>query len=142
MTVLSKKEDISLVLCGEAGQGIQTVETILAQAIKKSGYNIFSTKEYMSRVRGGQNSTEIRVSSQRVASYVNRIDILLALSSGAIIHLQDRISENTVILGDPEHLKYLKKIGNWKKAIMIEIVLLRSHLWKLPRNWEDQYLPM
>lgn len=109
MTFLSKKEDISLVLCGEAGQGIQTVEAILAQAIKKSGYNIFSTKEYMSRVRGGQNSTEIRISSQRVASYVNRIDMLLALSSGAIMHLKDRISENTVILGDPEHLKIVKE---------------------------------
>lgn len=131
MTFLSKKEDISLVLCGEAGQGIQTVETILAQAIKKSGYHIFSTKEYMSRVRGGQNSTEIRISSQRVASYVNRIDILLALSSGAIIHLQDRISENTVILGDPEHLKILKEDweleeGHNDRNSIIEIPLLET----------------
>ncbi|NYB51009.1 MAG: 2-oxoacid:acceptor oxidoreductase subunit alpha [Methanobacteriaceae archaeon] len=109
MTVLSKKDDISLVLCGEAGQGIQTVESILAQTIKQSGYHIFSTKEYMSRVRGGQNSTEIRVSSHRVASYLHRIDILLALSSGALKHLKDRISNDTIILGDPEHLKAAKK---------------------------------
>ena len=108
MTVFLKEEDISLVLCGEAGQGIQTVEAILAQAVKQSGYNIFSTKEYMSRVRGGQNSTEIRVSSHRVASYVDRIDILLALSSGAINHLKDRISSDTLIIGDPEHLKSVK----------------------------------
>ncbi|BDZ67546.1 2-oxoacid:acceptor oxidoreductase subunit alpha [Methanobacterium ferruginis] len=111
MGFLSEKEDISLVLCGEAGQGIQTVEAILAQAIKQSGYHIFSTKEYMSRVRGGQNSTEIRVSSHRVASYVNRIDILLALSSGAIKHLKDRISDDTLIIGDPEHLKTVKEEG-------------------------------
>lgn len=108
MTVFLKEEDISLVLCGEAGQGIQTVEAILAQAVKQSGYNIFSTKEYMSRVRGGQNSTEIRVSSHRVASYVDRIDILLALSSGAVNHLKDRISSDTLIIGDPEHLKSVK----------------------------------
>ncbi len=108
MTVFLKEEDISLVLCGEAGQGIQTVEAILAQAVKQSGYNIFSTKEYMSRVRGGQNSTEIRVSSHRVASYADRIDILLALSSGAVNHLKDRISSDTLIIGDPEHLKSVK----------------------------------
>jgi 2-oxoglutarate/2-oxoacid ferredoxin oxidoreductase subunit alpha len=108
MTVFLKEEDISLVLCGEAGQGIQTVEAILVQAIKQSGYNIFSTKEYMSRVRGGQNSTEIRVSSHRVASYVDRIDLLLALSSGAIDHLRDRISPDTLIIGDPQHIKSAK----------------------------------
>ena len=42
----------------------------------------------MSRVRGGENSTEIRVSSKRVISYVNRIDIFLALSEGAVPHLR------------------------------------------------------
>ena len=109
MTVLSEKDDISVVLCGEAGQGIQTVETILAQAIKRSGYNIFSTKEYMSRVRGGQNSTQIRVSSHRVSSYVKRIDILFALSSGAIKHLEDRISQDTFIIGDSEHIKSIRE---------------------------------
>lgn len=104
-----------MVLCGEAGQGIQTVETILAQAIKRSGYNIFSTKEYMSRVRGGQNSTQIRVSSHRVSSYVKRIDILFALSSGAIKHLEDRISQDTFIIGDSEHIKSLGE-GNTQKS--------------------------
>jgi 2-oxoglutarate ferredoxin oxidoreductase subunit alpha len=88
----SSKEDVSIVICGEAGQGIQTVESILVQAIKMGGYHVFSSKEYMSRVRGGENSTEIRISSQRLTSYVERIDILLALSEGAIDHLNQRIT--------------------------------------------------
>ena len=57
------KDDVSLVICGSAGQGIQTVETILTQLLKRAGFHVFGTKEYMSRVRGGSNSTEIRVSS-------------------------------------------------------------------------------
>ena len=105
MLIDSSRKDVSIVLCGEAGQGIQTVETILVNAIKKSGYNVFSTKEYMSRVRGGENSTEIRVSSNRVFSYVDRIDILLALSEGAIPHLENRITSNTFVMGDEKHLK-------------------------------------
>ncbi len=164
MIFLSEKEDISLVLCGEAGQGIQTVETIMAQAIKKSGYHIFSTKEYMSRVRGGQNSTEIRISSHRVASYVKRIDILLALSSGAIEHLNDRISENTIILGDPEHLKIVKEElsisdSTKDKNNIIEIPLIEtaqqvgglifanviaagvlSHIFNIPKEVFDQII--
>ncbi|MEN4007159.1 MAG: 2-oxoacid:acceptor oxidoreductase subunit alpha [Methanobacteriaceae archaeon] len=98
-------EDVSIVLCGEAGQGIQTVEAILVQAVKLGGYNVFSSKEYMSRVRGGENSTQIRVSSKRVNAYVDRIDILVAISKGAINHLKERISKNTIIIGDEETLK-------------------------------------
>jgi 2-oxoglutarate ferredoxin oxidoreductase subunit alpha len=101
----SLKEGVSLVLCGEAGQGIQTVEEILVQAVKLGGYNVFSSKEYMSRIRGGENSTEIRVSSNRVVAYVNRIDILIAISRGAIDHLKDRISDDTIIMGDEDTLK-------------------------------------
>jgi len=107
MSIDSSGKDVSIVLCGEAGQGIQTVETILVKAIKKSGYNVFSTKEYMSRVRGGENSTEIRVSSKRVFSYVDRIDILLSLSKGAVPHLKNRITSDTLIMGDEMHLKSL-----------------------------------
>ena len=101
----SSKEDVSIVICGEAGQGIQTVESILVQAIKMGGYHVFSSKEYMSRVRGGENSTEIRISSKRLTSYVERIDILLALSQGAIEHLNQRITPETLIIGDEKNLK-------------------------------------
>ncbi|MEG3223932.1 MAG: 2-oxoacid:ferredoxin oxidoreductase subunit alpha [Methanobacteriales archaeon Met13] len=95
-----EKNDISLVLCGEAGQGIQTVEQILVRAFKMTGFNVSASKEYMSRVRGGQNSTQIRVSSRRVAAFLDRTDILVALSPGAIKHLQNRISSATIIIGD------------------------------------------
>lgn len=99
------KEDVSIVLCGEAGQGIQTVESILIQTVKLGGYNVCSSKEYMSRVRGGENSTQIRVSSDRITAYVDRIDILVAISKGAIDHLKERISDDTIIMGDEETLK-------------------------------------
>ncbi len=92
------EDDISIVLCGEAGQGIQTVENILVRAVKNSGCNVFSTKEYMSRVRGGMNSTLIRASSTAVRSYVDRIDVLIALSEGTINHLKDRLSDDTLII--------------------------------------------
>lgn len=49
---------------------------------KDSGFHVFATKEYMSRVRGGNNTTEIRVSSRRVRSFVDRIDVLIPLGKG------------------------------------------------------------
>jgi 2-oxoglutarate/2-oxoacid ferredoxin oxidoreductase subunit alpha len=102
---LSKKDDLSIVLCGEAGQGIQTLENILIKVIKLGGYNVFSSKEYMSRVRGGENSTQIRISSKRINAYLDRIDVLVSLSKGAINHLKNRISEETIIIGDKENIE-------------------------------------
>ncbi|NPV50358.1 MAG: 2-oxoacid:acceptor oxidoreductase subunit alpha [Candidatus Methanofastidiosum sp.] len=95
-------EGISIVLCGEAGQGIETIEDILTRILKISRYNVFSAREYMSRVRGGINSTEIRVSPKRNRAYVDRIDLLFALSKNSINHLKGRITENTIIFGDKE----------------------------------------
>ncbi len=98
------KGDISIVLCGEAGQGIQTVERILTHVLKLSGFNVFATKEYMSRIRGGSNSTEIRVSSRRVSTVAQRMDILIPLSKGAIEHVKRRISPETIIIGEKENI--------------------------------------
>jgi 2-oxoglutarate ferredoxin oxidoreductase subunit alpha len=95
-------DSVSVVLCGQAGQGIQTVEFLLTRMLKLAGYNVFATKEYMSRVRGGTNSTEIRVSSGPVRAPVNRIDLLFALDKGALSHLADRISPQTTILAEKE----------------------------------------
>lgn len=93
-------KDISIVLGGEAGQGIQTIEFILARVLKRSGYHIFSTKEYMSRIRGGSNSILIRVSSRQVAAPVDRIDILVPLDRKALARLGARTDSKTVIIGD------------------------------------------
>lgn len=43
-------DDVSLVLCGEAGQGVKTVEGILTRILKRAGYHVFACREFMSRV--------------------------------------------------------------------------------------------
>lgn len=102
--------DISIVLCGEAGQGIETIEDILTKFLKASRYNIFSAREYMSRIRGGVNSTEIRISPNPVRAYVDRIDILFAFSNKAIEHLKEKTSEKTLIFGDKEVVGNLQNV--------------------------------
>ena len=99
------ENQLSIVLCGEAGQGIQTVEHILTRVFKLSGFHVFSTPEFMSRIRGGCNSTEIRISSKRVAAFVNRIDILVSFSKCAIPHLKERISSQTIIITEKENIE-------------------------------------
>ena len=92
--------EISVVLCGAAGQGVQTVEPLLVKALTRSGYHVFATKESMSRVRGGSNSTEIRIADRHVEAFVDRIDLLVPLNGGLRANIWKRLDGKTVILGD------------------------------------------
>jgi len=100
----STKNDVAIVVGGQAGQGISTIESILTMILKRSGYHVFTTKEYMSRIRGGSNSTLIRVGSHRVRANVDRIDLLLALDSDILDHLSGRITAGTLIVGEKDKL--------------------------------------
>ncbi len=95
-------QDVSIVMCGAAGQGIQTVEQLLVGIFKNAGYNVYATKEYESRVRGGSNSTELRVSDSRVSAMVDRIDILIPFDKAAVEHLRSRIVSETLIIADQD----------------------------------------
>jgi 2-oxoglutarate ferredoxin oxidoreductase subunit alpha len=92
--------DLSIVLSGEAGQGLQTLEQLMLQVFKLSGYHVYSYSEFMSRIRGGNNSTQIRISSRKTAACARRIDIFVPIHAGAMSRFRDRISRETVILGD------------------------------------------
>ena len=94
--------DISMVFGGEAGQGLQTVTDTLLHVLKKSGCNVFSCTEYMSRIRGGCNTTEIRITDKNRNAYLDRIDMLFVLSSLAVEHLRDRINSETLIFVEKE----------------------------------------
>ena len=99
------ERDICIVLAGAAGQGIQTLEKILVNTLRRK-YHIYATKEYMSRVRGGINSTEIRVSNEKVRSYFNTIEILIPLHKDVLKRksIRNRINQETVIISDKEIL--------------------------------------
>jgi 2-oxoglutarate ferredoxin oxidoreductase subunit alpha len=94
--------ELSILLAGEAGAGINSTESILTTAIKKDTRNFFATKEYMSRVRGGTNSTTIRVSSKRVAALSGTVDIFIPLDAAAFARHEKDLRNSTLILADPK----------------------------------------
>ncbi len=115
-------DDISIVLAGAAGQGIQTIQHMLTHILKLEGYHVFAMKEYMSRVRGGVNSTQVRICSKRISAYLDRMDIFLPLNLDSLNRYKHRVNENTIIIGEKEKLekgivdiplsKIAKELGN------------------------------
>jgi 2-oxoglutarate ferredoxin oxidoreductase subunit alpha len=97
-------ESYSVVLSGEAGQGLKTIETLFMKLLRQSGYYAFMTKELMSRVRGGNNTTELRISSGPVYAFTDRIDLLIVLGKNGIRRIEKRLSPDTIVTGEADHL--------------------------------------
>jgi 2-oxoglutarate ferredoxin oxidoreductase subunit alpha len=69
---------------GEAGQGVESSGAGFAKALVRAGWHIFGIQDYYSRIRGGHNFYQIRVSDQPVYSHVEPVDLLLALTQEAV----------------------------------------------------------
>jgi 2-oxoglutarate ferredoxin oxidoreductase subunit alpha len=107
---------LTIVLSGSAGQGLKTLETLLSHSIKQS-YHLFTTAEIMSRIRGGNNTVELRIGHDEIYAYKDQIDLLFLLNSNSYYRLPKRINKNTQIFGEmnyltPEQKKDTKGIFN------------------------------
>jgi 2-oxoglutarate/2-oxoacid ferredoxin oxidoreductase subunit alpha len=93
--------ELSILLAGEAGAGINSTETVLTAVLKKERRHVFATKEFMSRVRGGTNSTTIRAASTRVTVLSGIVDIFIPLDADAFTRYGKSLQDTTLILADP-----------------------------------------
>ena len=71
----------------------------------RAGYHVFSHQDYESRIRGGHNFYQIRVSGAPVSSSREKIDILIALDRASIAQHRDELAENGRIVYDSCLLK-------------------------------------
>ncbi|HET58390.1 MAG TPA: 2-oxoacid:acceptor oxidoreductase subunit alpha [Deltaproteobacteria bacterium] len=101
---MRSRDDLSLVLCGEAGRGIQSVESVATGLLKSAGFHVFSWKEFMSRVRGGSNSTSIRIASHPVEAPLDRVDLFFPFDAAALRHVQHRVTSDTIVFADEDIL--------------------------------------
>ncbi len=118
---MKKIQGYTVVLGGEAGQGVQYIETMLVRVAKQSGYHVFATKEYMSRIRGGINTSEIRLHGASLRAHVDHIDLLVPLKTGVIAHLGRRVCEDTLIVGEQTALDDARGTAMPFSAMAIEI---------------------
>ncbi len=96
--------EITIMLAGEAGAGVQSAEAIITASMKQAGYHVFATKEYMSRVRGGTNSTTIRISGNRVDCQFDKPDIFIPLDAQAYNRHAKSMKSSCLIIGDAKNL--------------------------------------
>lgn len=90
----------NLLIGGAAGQGIETTAAVLEKLLKRSGYHVFTVRDFMSRVRGGHNFTLIRFGSEIIQSHSYKLDGMIALNDETVELHKDQIQDNGFILCD------------------------------------------
>jgi 2-oxoglutarate ferredoxin oxidoreductase subunit alpha len=105
---------------------MDTISSILEKILQKRGYEIFTTKDYMSRIRGGHNFIQVRFGTKKITSHSNNLDIILALNKETVDYHKERLKDKGIIILE-DSLEYddkrvlslplntiSKKIGNTK----------------------------
>ncbi len=96
------KMEYTIRIGGAAGQGMQFINSLLVKFFSQTGFYLFNNQDYMSRIRGGHNFSQIRVATQPVTSSRNHVDLLVALNLETIeIHHQS-LTKGGLILYDAD----------------------------------------
>lgn len=115
---------LNILIGGAAGQGIDTTAAIFEKLLKRDGFFVFTSRDFMSRIRGGHNFTLIRFGSETITSHSNRLDALVALDEESItLHLHQLsdqgfiLCDSSIETNDPRAIridmqKIAKEIGN------------------------------
>ena len=103
VTLMNK--ELNIKIAGAAGQGMQTLGFILGKVLTRSGYHVFAIQDNESRIRGGHNFFQLRISEKAVFSMTSLVDILIALNENAFTAHQEELSERGAIIFDDEKIK-------------------------------------
>lgn len=96
--------ELNVRIGGEAGQGLLTIASILTHAVVDTGLHVCATFDYMSRVRGGHNFVQIRMSETPVETPRRLCDIVVALSVGAVEADHAAVHPDGILVADAEGL--------------------------------------
>ncbi len=90
----------NILVGGAAGDGIDTVVAVFEKAVKRSGYHVFTSRDFMSRIRGGHNFTQVRFGRDPITCHRDRLDGIVAFNAETVELHRDRLADAGFILCD------------------------------------------
>lgn len=76
--------DLSIRIGGEAGQGMESTAAGFAKALARGGLHVHLLQDFMSRIRGGHNYSQVRVAAEPLYGHSRHIQILLAFNAETV----------------------------------------------------------
>ena len=97
--------DFNILVGGEAGQGVQSVGTILSKTLAYGDFHVFADQDYESRIRGGHNFFRVRVKNGEVQAVSLELDMLVALNRETVDLHKNELKPGGVVVYDSEQAK-------------------------------------
>jgi len=114
---------LNIRIAGAAGQGVQTASDLVGRAAARQGLHASCVNDAESRIRGGLNFNQLRLSQVPAAGVSERIDVLLALNEQALRAYGPNTSQDGVVIGPSAAstaglglVSIARKAGNEKAA--------------------------
>lgn len=102
-------QELSILVGGEAGAGLDTTGQILLLCSSRNGLYAFGSTEIPSLIRGGHNSFSVRTGNEKVLGHTQHIHILLALNEETIVLHEEDVIEDGAIIYDGDILPDIQK---------------------------------
>lgn len=93
---------MNILVGGAAGQGMDTIAYLLGKTLTREGYGVLTTKDYMSRVRGGHNFSLLCVEAETPWSTATTTEILVALNEETYLLHREKLVTTGRIVFDPD----------------------------------------
>ena len=93
-------EVFGIKIAGPAGAGSMSAGETLVRAFTRAGYYCQGYPEYPSLIKGGHTSYLVTISEKPFPNNAPRVDLLLALTQGALDNEHQSIAETTHVIAD------------------------------------------
>lgn len=86
-------------ITGAAGEGVKSTGLMFSKVCLRSGLHTFDYSDYPSLIRGGHNTYQVHVSTEKVYSQIEPVDVLVDLNgNGVKFHSQEMAPESVIIV--------------------------------------------
>jgi 2-oxoglutarate ferredoxin oxidoreductase subunit alpha len=120
--------EVSVLIGGKAGDGINNAGAIVAQLLNHLGYRIYLYFDYPSLIRGGHNFAVVRGSESVTGTCRTKVDFVLALDQETVEQHKDAWKTDTVVIFN---LDVVKATG---QGLPIKEILAAEHALDIMGN--------
>ncbi|MDQ0243769.1 2-oxoglutarate ferredoxin oxidoreductase subunit alpha [Bacillus fengqiuensis] len=94
------KHQLSWKVGGQQGEGIESTGEIFSTALNRLGYFLYGYRHFSSRIKGGHTNNKIRVSTNRVSTIADDLDILVAFDQETIDLNYHELHSDGIMIAD------------------------------------------
>lgn len=97
-----EQTDISWLIGGPQGSGVESGANIFSRACAAMGYEIFGKREFYSNIKGEHSYFVVRVSNNVIHSNINDVTMMAAFDAETVFRHADEVIKNGAIIYDSD----------------------------------------